>query len=375
LWKLVRRVPLLVRRNGTLLGFRLDVGPAYIAVSDAAALRSVVSRADLSLQWQGCVQGSALAWLDATRLLIRLGQQWRSVGIWDVSAAKVTWKASGDGRCWGTKVAVVTRAGELQVREAASGRVCGGAMLEPGTIQSLLVVGDVLLREVNGRLSGLALPTGRTLWMISAQEVFSGLPLGEKSYWTLLPAGEGEALVRYDTNYSLLDAQTGRWRWRRSVPTKHLPCIAEDHIGFLFAGSILVLNRANGKPLIQRDHAVQTLWESRPSLHDNRLVVVDEGGHIATIDMYSGEVDGIQHERGAHFADCVNVDGRLLVSDLDGAVWIYERSGKATGATPDRSKSIGLAANEQPDRVRPRVRVPRGKTSGPARSTSKAKRR
>jgi hypothetical protein len=326
-----------------VLGFRLIVGPEAIAAFDVTALRLAVSRSDLSPRWQGRIYASPLEWTGRSRLLIRIGQRERSVGVWDVSTGTVTWKASGDAACWGEMVAVVTWEGELEIRDGANGGVSHRGHLGGKAPGTLLAVDDLLLRILEGDLSGIDLRSCRTAWTASLREMFSGLPQDGVQFRSLLPCGEGRALLRFHTNYGLVDISSGRLIWRRFIPTDHLPLVTREQLGFLYNGRVLVLNTASGEPLVERDRAVETLWESRPCLHENRMVAVDPGGHIVTLDIRSGRPIGIQRERAANFSDCFNVDGRLLVSDLDGAVWVYEPSDRPRGSSPGMGGTAALA--------------------------------
>lgn len=363
-----------MRQPEKVLGFRLMVGPETIAAFDITALRLSVSRTDLSPRWHGRIYASPLQWMGPSRLLMRIGQRERSVGVWDASTGSVIWKASGDAACWGDMVAIVTWEGELEIRQAATGALLRRGLLGGKAPGTLLAVGDVLLRVGENDLTGIDLRSCRTEWSVSLQRLFSGLPHDGVQFRTLLPCGEGRVLLRFHTNYALVHASDGRIIWRHFIPTEHLPLITRENLGFLYGGRVLVVNAADGKPLVERDHAVETLWESRPCLHDGRMVAVDEGGQIVTIDMHSGRPIGVQRETGANFIDCFNIDERLLVSDIDGAVWLYEPSDRALDTRERGSTAARARARERKQAEHPAHRRT-GRKSGAAGRTRSRKTR
>jgi hypothetical protein len=368
-WVLRERLPLLRAAKGRLVGLRLKVGSDAIAVADSEALCFVLSRKDLGILWQGRAKGLPYAWADAGRLLMRLGAPWGPPGVWDVARGKASWRAAGQLVRAGNSVVLQTPSGEIEIRDIATGKASRRLTFEGPRAESLGVVADVLMRAASGHVHAIQLPSGEVKWRLPLREAFEGLPHTDQDYCSFRDLGGSRALVKWGGRLGLLDADRGELAWRTHVPTDQVPAVSDERIGFLFSGHLVLLAVDTGETVAKRDDVTPTLWERKPCVHGEAMVVVDEGGHIATVRMTDGRVLGVQQERSAQFNDCATVDGRLLAAGLDGALWVYEPAGaKAVGTGAKAPRRAGNVPPLKPGTKAPGPASARPGPGGPTRS-------
>lgn len=351
-WKLTRRLPLLAGKQGKRVSvFAPVVGAEALAIAVDLEFRFLLDRQDLAVQWKGRLEATRPVGWDGKNLHL-LDEDWRFV-VWDSVRKKQEWATDGADRGYalcGDELVLIPTRGRLQMRDARTGRVVRELGVRDNA-EGFQVVGDrCILFLDDDHLEGLSLSTGETAWSVSLRDAFQGLAPTKRVPLGVVPLRSEALLLQWRPGLGALDAATGRFRWTRELGLDASPLVSQGRVAMLGSGHLFLCDDATGETIVDVSGATPTLWECPPVTHDDRMIVVDEQGHIVTVALSDGEVVGVQKEKGTGFMGCISVDGRLLVGGLDGALWVYEPTEKTQAAARGRSVKASVPGESTPGR-------------------------
>jgi hypothetical protein len=296
-----------------------DEGPRWVVYA-------LLGRPDLTELWSGQFLGRPVTWLDADHLLVARD---RDLGIWNPPKKRVEWRAPLTSLVWNGRVVVFPHPDEMEVRDTLTGATVQRVSFDTEMRGYGQIAGDTLLCYGDDEVVAIDLPSGKKVWTLSLSKELGAPVKRHLNFLAVFPTSGNRAVLKRGGSTGLVDLSTGRVRWKKQVPTMNLPLVSGGRVAYFFNGHLVVLDERSGRTVASVERAAFTIRESRPCAFGEWMVVVNENGHIVTVDLASGKVLGVQRQN-AYFFSCVGVDGRLLVASDDRQLWVYEPTGSGT---------------------------------------------
>ncbi len=227
--------------------------------------------------------------------------------------------------------------GRIRAFDVPSGRVLWQRDLErPVSSAAGLVGGTLLFGTREGGVLALDADSGKPLWRAEVSSEVLAAPRGES----------GIAVVRtVDGKLYGLDAKTGqrKWVYDRNVPVLTLRGTSAPVVnsGIVIAGfdsgKLAALTLENGTVLWEATVAVPrggselerlTDIDGDPVLRDGVVYAASYGGRVAAVQLASGRL--VWTRDVGSYAGLAVDEGRVYVTDSEGAVWALDRRSGAT---------------------------------------------